>query len=119
MRPNASNTASRRTSSDVRRSLLANRSNWMARPAPNSNENSASAFRSTAIFRIVSMALSIADAEGLGKRNRSKIETRNSVTTFIATTPSRAIPRNTSMASIRSVGLIGRGDAAPSEVIAI
>jgi hypothetical protein len=41
------------------------------------------------------------------------------VTTFIATTPSRAIPRNMSMASIRSVGLVGRGDAWPSEVIAI
>ena len=50
---------------------------------------------------------------GLGKRNRSKIETRNSVTTFIATTPSRAMPRNTSMASIRSADACrpGRCDA--------
>ena len=56
---------------------------------------------------------------GLGERNCSKIETRNSVTTLIARTPSKATPRNTSMASIRSAGLIGRGDAAPSEAIAI
>ena len=77
MSPNASNTTSRRTSSDVRRSLFASRSNWMARPAPNSSENSANAFNSTASVRIVSTALSIDDAGGLGKRNCSKIETRN------------------------------------------
>ena len=78
MSPNASNTTSRRTSSNVRRSLLASRSNWMARPAPNSSENSASAFKSTASIRIVSTALSIGEkAGGLGKRNCSKIETRN------------------------------------------
>jgi hypothetical protein len=47
-----------------------------------------------------------------------KIETRNMVTTLIARTPSNATPRNTSMASIRSVALIGRGNAAPSEAIA-
>ena len=118
MSPNASNTTSRRTRSDVRRSLLASRSNWMARPAPNSSENSANAFKSTANIRIVSTALSIdeKDKAGLGNRNRSKIETRNMVTTFIATTPSRAIPRNTSMASIRSAGPIGRGGVAPSAI---
>ena len=79
MSPNASNTTSRRTSSNVRRSLLASRSNWMARPAPNSSENSANAFKSTASIRMVSTALSIGDKDqgGLGKRNRSKIETRN------------------------------------------
>jgi hypothetical protein len=84
-------------------------------------ENSANAFKSTASVRMVSTALSIdeKDKGGLGNKNRSKIETRNMVTTFIATTPSKARPRNTSMASIRSVGLIGRGDAAPSEAIAI
>ena len=79
MSPNASNTTSRRTSSDVRRSLLASRSNWMARPAPNSSENSANAFKSTASIRMVSTALSIGEKDrgGLGNRNRSKIETRN------------------------------------------
>ena len=106
MSPNASNTTSRRTSSNVRRSLLASRSNWMARPAPNSSENSANAFKSTASIRMVSTALSIdeKDKGGLGKRNCSKIETRNMVTTLIATTPSKARPRSTSMASIRSAG---------------
>ena len=75
MSPNASNTASRRTSSDVRRSLFASRSNWMARPAPNSSENSASAFRSTASIRMVSTALSIGDAGGIwGKK---PLEDRN------------------------------------------
>ncbi len=121
MSPNASNTASRRTRSDVRRSLVASRSNWIARPAPNSSENSAKAFNSTASVRMVSRALSIEEKDkgGFGKRNCSKIETRNSMTTLMARTPSRAMPRSTSMASIRSLGLIGRGDAAPSEVIAI
>ncbi len=116
MSPNTSNTASRRTSSIVRRSLLASRSNWMARPTPNNSENSASAFRSTNSIRIVSTTLSTGDSLGLGKRNRSKNETRNSVTTFIATTPSRAIPRNTSMASIRSADPVGRGDVTPSAI---
>jgi uncharacterized protein len=63
--------------------------------------------------------LSIGDAGRVCERNRSKIETRNSVTTLIATPPSKARPRSTSMASIRSAGLIGRGGAAPSEAIAI
>ena len=78
MSPNASNTTSRRTSSDVRRSLFASRSNWMARPAPNSSENSANAFKSTASIRMVSTALSIdeKDKGGLGKKTarRSKRE---------------------------------------------
>jgi hypothetical protein len=91
----------------------------MARPAPNSSENSANAFKSTASIRMVSTALSIdeKDKGGLGNKNRSKIETRNMVTTFIATTPSKARPRNTSMASIRSAGPIGRGGVAPSAML--
>jgi hypothetical protein len=91
----------------------------MARPVPNSSENSASAFKSTASIRIASTTLSIGDARAFCGRNRSKIETRNMVTTLIARTPSKATPRSTSMASIRSVGLVGRGDAAPSEVMAL
>ena len=76
MSPNASNTASRRTSSNVRRSLFASRSNWMARPAPNSSENSASAFRSTASIRMVSTALSIGD-KARGLWGKKPLEDRN------------------------------------------
>jgi hypothetical protein len=39
------------------------------------------------------------------------METRNTVTMFIASTPNRAKPRSTSIASIRSDGLTGFGGA--------
>jgi hypothetical protein len=38
------------------------------------------------------------------------------VVIFIAITPNSATPRNTSMASIRSTGFIGRGGATPSAI---
>ena len=53
-RPNTSSTASRRTSSTCGVAAGRSRSNWMARPTPNSSENSANAFRSTPSVRIVS-----------------------------------------------------------------
>jgi hypothetical protein len=40
-------------------------------------------------------------------KNSSKLETRNSFTTLIASTPNRAMPLRTSMASMRSLGLTG------------
>jgi hypothetical protein len=49
------------------------------------------------------------DAGCLRERNCSKIETRNSEVTLIAITPNSAMPRSTSMASIRSKGFIGTG----------
>ena len=81
----------------------------MARPAPNSSENSANALSSTAWVRIVSMARSIGEASILAPRNWSKIETRNSITRLMAMTPNRAMPRSTSMASIRSAEGVGLG----------
>src|SRR4051812_39073608 len=89
----------------------------MARPAPNSNENSANALSSTACVRIVSMTRSTGDASALGPRNCAKIEMRNSITMLMAMTPNRAMPRSTSMASIRSAEVVGLGSAALLENI--
>ena len=116
MSPNASNTTRRRTSSDVRRSLLASRSNWMARPAPNSSENSASAFKSTASVRMFRRRCRSTMQEAWGRKTARRSKREISVTTLIATTPSNARPRNTSMASIRSEGPVGRGGVAPSAI---
>jgi hypothetical protein len=89
----------------------------MARPAPNSSENSANALSSTAWVRIASMARSTGEASIRGPRNWSKIEMRNSITRLMAMTPNRAMPRSTSMASIRSAEGVGLGTAALSDVM--
>src|SRR5689334_1902388 len=108
--PIASRTASRRTSRMKRRGSSASRSNWMARPTPNRNENSASALSSTAAVRNDFNTRSMAASAPPGGRNCSKIETRNSNTVLMTRTPSSASPRRMSMPSIRSDGAIGADD---------
>jgi hypothetical protein len=99
--------ANLRASSLPRRGSGASRSNWMAMPIQNSSENRAMAFNSTAIVRKVWTARSsVPVVLGTGK-NSSKKETRNSLTTLIASTPNKAMPRRISMASMRSPGLTG------------
>jgi hypothetical protein len=105
--PMTSRIASLRSSSMPRRGFDASRSNWMAMPIPNSSENRAMAFNSTAIVRKVWTARSSVPVVFATGKNSSKIETRNSLTTLIASTPNKAMPRRISMALMRSPGLTG------------
>src|SRR5471032_1824675 len=79
----------------------------MARPTPNSSENSASSLKSTATSRTALTARSSGPDGSVFGKNCAKIETRNTVTMFMASTPNKAMPRSTSMASIRSDGPTG------------
>src|SRR5215470_12391871 len=91
----------------------------MARPTPNSNENSASAFNSTAAARKAFSARSMPASAPDGGRSCSKIETRNSNTVLMISTPNSASPRSTSMPSMRSAGVTGPGLPPPIGVLRV
>ena len=100
-----------------RRSSQAARTGWQG-PRRTAGRKQRQPFKSTASIRIVSTALSIGDARAFCGRSRSKIETRHCHDVDRENAEQGNAPQHVDGVD-RSVGLIGRGDAAPSEVIAI